>query len=132
MDLFLSFNGRINRAKWWLGFLVLLVVQIVLWLILSTFFGLAAMGSFDPNNPAAADAMVEQMSGMVIPIVILFGVMLYPALALYTKRWHDRNKSGWWSLIMLVPMVGAIWILVELGIMRGTEGNNKYGPDPLA
>ena len=132
MDLFLSFNGRINRAKWWLGFLVLFVVQIVLWFILGAVFGLSTMGSFDPNDPAAAGAMVDQMMSGMIPMLILFAIFLYPALALYAKRWHDRNKSGWWSLIMLVPMVGAIWILIELGILRGTDGDNKYGPDPLA
>ena len=131
MDLFLSFNGRINRAKWWLGLLVLFIVQMVLWMILGSMFGLSAMGSFDPNDPAAAEAMMGQMSTFAIPMLILIAVMLYPTLALYAKRWHDRNKSGWWSLIMVVPMVGAIWILVELGILRGTDGDNDYGPDPL-
>ena len=57
---------------------------------------------------------------------------IYLALALYAKRWHDRDKSGWWSLIGLVPFIGAIWILVELGILEGTRGPNQYGPDPLA
>jgi len=52
-------------------------------------------------------------------------------LAVYTKRWHDRNKSGWWSLILLIPIVGPIWMLVELGFLRGTEGTNNYGPDPI-
>ncbi len=132
MDLFLSFNGRINRAKWWLGLLILVVAQMVLWFILASIFGLTAMGSFDPNDPTAAGTMVDQMSSAMIPMLILVAVMLYPGLALYTKRWHDRNKSGWWSLIMLIPMVGAIWILIELGILRGTYGDNKYGPDPLA
>lgn len=132
MDLFLKFGGRINRAKWWLGLLVLFVVQMVLWFILGSVFGLTAMGSFDPNDPAAAEAMMSQMSAMMVPMGILILVMIYPSLAVYTKRWHDRNKSGWWSLIMIIPVVGAIWILVELGIMRGTDGENRYGPDPLA
>ena len=81
MDLFLSFNGRINRAKWWLGFLVLFVVQIVLWFILGAVFGLSTMGSFDPNDPAAAGAMVDQMMSGMIPMLILFAIFLYPALA---------------------------------------------------
>ncbi len=131
MDLFFSFNGRINRAKWWVGILVLFVVQMVLWAILGTVFGLSAMGSFDPNDAASADAMMEQMSSMIIPAMILFAVMIYPTLAVHAKRWHDRNKSGWWSLVMLIPMVGVIWLIVELGILRGTDGENRYGPDPL-
>jgi uncharacterized membrane protein YhaH (DUF805 family) len=56
---------------------------------------------------------------------------IYPAIAVYAKRWHDRGKSGWWTLIILVPAIGSIWLLVELGFLRGTPGANKYGPDPL-
>ncbi|TGR16409.1 DUF805 domain-containing protein, partial [Mesorhizobium sp. M8A.F.Ca.ET.197.01.1.1] len=48
------------------------------------------------------------------------------------KRWHDRNKSGWWTLIGLIPIIGGIWLLIELGILEGTRGANQYGPDPLA
>lgn len=131
MDMFLGFNGRINRAKWWLGVLILIVAQLVLWFILGSIFGLSAMGSFDPNDPASAEMMAQQMSAMMIPMLILIAVLIYPTLALHTKRWHDRNKSGWWSLIAFVPIVGAIWMLVELGIMRGTDGPNRYGQDPL-
>jgi hypothetical protein len=57
---------------------------------------------------------------------------IYPALALYAKRWHDRGKSGWWTLIILIPLVGPIWLLIELGALEGTRGPNNYGPDPLA
>ena len=132
MDLLFSFKGRINRAKWWLGVLILFVVQMVLWFVLAAVFGLSSMGAMDSSDPAAMEAAMQQMSTMMIPVGILVLVMLYPALAVYTKRWHDRNKSGWWSLIILIPIVGSIWFLVELGILRGTDGDNRYGPDPLA
>ncbi len=131
MDLIFSFNGRINRAQWWLGVLVLFVVQWVLWFVLGSIFGLAALENIDPNDPAAVVVLMQQMSAMMVPMSILVLLMIYPSLAVHTKRWHDRNKSGWWSLIMLVPMIGAIWMLIELGILRGTDGENRYGPDPL-
>jgi uncharacterized membrane protein YhaH (DUF805 family) len=54
------------------------------------------------------------------------------SLAVFAKRWHDRDKSGWWSLILLVPFIGSIWALVECGCLPGTEGPNRYGADPLA
>ena len=57
---------------------------------------------------------------------------IYFAFAVYAKRWHDRDKSGWWTLIILVPFIGGIWLLVECGILEGTKGANRYGPDPLA
>ena len=56
---------------------------------------------------------------------------LYLVFAVYAKRWHDHNKSGWWTLIALVPFIGAIWLIVELGILEGNRGANQYGPDPL-
>ncbi len=111
MELFTSFEGRINRAKWWIGAIALAVIQMAVQGIIMS--------------------MVNQNDAL-IPLIILILVFLYPFMAVYAKRWHDREKSGWWSLIILVPVVGGIWILVELGILKGTDGPNKYGPDPLA
>ena len=56
---------------------------------------------------------------------------IYPIIALYAKRWHDRGKSGWWTLIGLIPIIGGLWILIELGFLKGTYGSNQYGPDPV-
>ena len=111
--LFTSFDGRINRAKFWAGVGVLFAIGIVAQII---------------------DALLGTTgeSGLGIVGVIVMLASIYPALALYAKRWHDRDKSGWWSLIALVPIIGAIWLLVELGILEGTRGANQYGPDPLA
>jgi Protein of unknown function (DUF805) len=47
------------------------------------------------------------------------------------KRWHDRGKSGWMVLINLIPLIGWVWTLVELGLLEGTLGPNQYGEDPL-
>jgi uncharacterized membrane protein YhaH (DUF805 family) len=58
----------------------------------------------------------------------LVGVFIWLAVA--AKRWHDRGKSGWWTLIVLVPFIGGIWMFVEAGCLRGTVGPNNYGPDP--
>ena len=52
-------------------------------------------------------------------------------LVLSVKRWHDRNKSGRWVLINLVPVVGWLWHLIECGFLRGTIGPNRFGQDPL-
>lgn len=103
--LFLQFDGRINRAKAWLGY-------IVVWVI---------------------GAVVGQIFGFTSAIYGLVSLLLlWPFLAVAIKRWHDRDKSGWWMLIILVPIVGVIWVLVELGFLPGTAGPNQYGPDPLA
>ena len=125
MSLFTSFDGRINRAKWWLGLVVLLVVQWIVWYILATAMGVSAI---DTNDPAVMEKFVTDAG---VPVGIAALILIYPTLALYTKRWHDRGKSGWWTLIVLVPLIGGIWIFIELGCLAGTRGPNQYGPDPL-
>lgn len=110
-----SFEGRINRAKFWAGIGVLIAVGIVANLI-DLMLGLR-IGSG------------QQSIGILGAIVTL--ISIYLALALYAKRWHDRDKSGWWSLIILIPIIGPIWVLIELGILEGTRGPNRFGPDPL-
>lgn len=138
--LYTSFEGRINRAKWWAGIAVLIVINVVLNLIVTMLFSDGAGG----------------FSTIAIIILVIVGLaLLYFSLALYAKRWHDRDKSGWWTLapygigiigglltflvqdpsIMWISwvasLIAAIWILVELGILPGTRGPNRYGPDPL-
>jgi uncharacterized membrane protein YhaH (DUF805 family) len=109
--LFTSFDGRISRQPFWIGTLVLWVASIVITLIVAAIFGQGVFGS-------------------LIQFVIALAI-LYPSLAVAAKRFHDRNKSGWWVLIVFIPIIGIIWYLVELGCLPGTPGPNRFGPDPL-
>jgi hypothetical protein len=61
----------------------------------------------------------------------LLALSLWLALAMQVKRWHDRGKSGWMILIHLIPIVGTVWSMAELGFFPGTIGANRYGEDPL-
>lgn len=125
MDLLFSFNGRINRAKWWLGSIAIMVALMILYTIL-----IFAVGGSMTVNP---DGTVSGGGGMMgILSIVIYLAALWPLLALQVKRWHDRDKSGWWVLINLVPFIGGIWALVECGFLEGTKGPNKFGPDPLA
>ncbi|WDR06750.1 DUF805 domain-containing protein [Devosia rhodophyticola] len=105
--LFTSFEGRINRAPFWAGVVVLFLVSLVVTFVL----GLLHL-SFLGNLFAL--------------------VMVYPGVALYAKRWHDRSKSGWWSLVMLIPLLGLIYAIYEIGIQEGVPEDNQYGSNPLA
>jgi uncharacterized membrane protein YhaH (DUF805 family) len=133
LSTFTSFEGRIPRKTFWLAYLIMLVISWILMFILTAIFGVSLFASPDPTlTPEAQLAQsMEQMSALAIPFTILILVTLWPALAIYTKRWHDRNKSGWWTLIILIPIVGPIWFLIEQGFLRGTEGPNRFGPDPI-
>lgn len=108
---YLSAQGRVNRRQWWL-YLVLpvIVVSVILSIIDSS------MGTFD------AESGLGLLSGIWTLIVII------PSILVHIKRFHDRDKSGWWVLIGLIPIIGAIWLLIELGFLKGTEGPNRFGP----
>lgn len=65
-------------------------------------------------------------------LYILYALGLFiPAIAVMVRRLHDVGKSGWWWLINLIPLVGAIWFLV-LMCTDSNSGDNKYGPSPKA
>jgi len=51
-------------------------------------------------------------------------------IALHVKRLHDRNRSAWWMLFSLVPVIGLVWLVVQVGFLRGTLGPNRFGEDP--
>jgi uncharacterized membrane protein YhaH (DUF805 family) len=112
VSLLFSLEGRIGRAKYWLGQLVLFVVLFVSWLVLLS--GLAS----------------ESIVLLLIPIA-LFPFSLWMSICIAGKRYHDRGKSAWWILICLIPIVGGIWQFIELGLLRGDDGTNDYGPDPV-
>lgn len=112
--LLFDFNGRINRGKFWLGIGASWVIAIVVG-------GIIGFVLFQ----------VSSALGWVVWIVLYAG-LVWIGLALSIKRWHDRDKSGWWIFIGLVPIIGGLWALIETGFLEGTKGDNQYGPDPLA
>jgi uncharacterized membrane protein YhaH (DUF805 family) len=118
MHIFLSFNGRLRRLHFWIGIIILWVVEVV---IMSVTVGPAM-------RAAAMGGGGVGPLGMIGYLLLL--VLAWPALAIQVKRWHDRDKSGWWVLISLIPIIGAIWVLVECGILDGTPGPNRFGPSP--
>ena len=121
-----SFQGRINRQSYWMGAIVLAVIAAVL---IGGAFALFA--TFTATDEPGKYNMQMSPIGWVISAVA-YVAMIWFGLAIQIKRWHDRDKSGWWVLIALVPVIGGIWALVECGFLRGTSGANRFGPDPLA
>ena len=145
MDLqyiFTSMEGRINRAKWWAGVAIFLIVFVVLLVLIDVIFGTGFFG------------------GLLATILIL--ALFFPTYAACAKRFQDRNKPGKTALYGVVPVfiafllsawgltgtsdannvlgwlcflvvVGVfLWFMIELGILKGTPGPNTYGGDPLA
>ena len=105
-QIFFSFEGRVGRKTWWLyGVLAILGLSVL---------GMALLRI----------AGVSQRSAEFVVNALL----LWPALAVSVKRWHDRDKSAWWVLVSLVPLIGWVWVLIENGLLRGTPADNRYGP----
>jgi uncharacterized membrane protein YhaH (DUF805 family) len=116
--LLFSFDGRVGRAPYWLVLLAVLFID-------SVAFG--AVGGFEVLD---GDTMAVERKGRFWALLVVLP-SLWIGLVVTVKRWHDRNKSGRWVLVNLVPVVGWLWTLVECGFLRGTTGPNRFGQDPL-
>ncbi len=116
MDILFSFNGRINRSTWWTYTLSLCVIQFI---VCGLYFMIARVSSSDLLSFGVVTFLLSIIS-------LLF---VWPGLALSVKRCHDRNKSGWFFLVSLVPFLG-IWYIVEIFFLKGSAGSNQYGEEP--
>lgn len=63
--------------------------------------------------------------------IILYILVIYSSIVLQIKRWHDLDKSGWFTLLGFVPLVGIVCFIYILFVV-GTKGDNQFGKDPLA
>ena len=102
-----SFKGRINRKPYWMMLLVVLIGTIV-------------------------TSVIDMVTtGTGIASILFTLIIAWSSLAIQVKRWHDRDKSGWWVLISIIPIVGTIWAIIVNGFLTGTEGTNRFGDNPL-
>ncbi|MCY4401036.1 MAG: phosphate ABC transporter permease subunit PstC [Candidatus Poribacteria bacterium] len=131
IQILFSFNGRINRSGWWL-----------LNLPIFTIFAISAV-TFD----FPATKLLEQIHLLILLVLALAHITIS------AKRWQDKNRSALWLLLHIVPLIcsvsiiavnlfsglwvlihfitviNGLWTVIELGLVKGTEGSNQYGPD---
>ncbi len=99
------FEGRAKRTEFWLFMLIHYVIAFIL---------------------AALAVFVASFFNIV---AIVYGLaLLVPSLAVGCRRLHDSGKSGWLQLVGLIPLVGAIILIVLFVLPSGDD--NKYGPRP--
>jgi len=106
-----EFSGRARRKEYWYFFLFNIIVSVVLMVID------VGTGSFD-----------EQI-GMGFLSGIYTLAVLIPSIAVSIRRLHDTNRSGWWLLIAVIPIIGGI-VLIIFMVQDGTSGENQHGSDP--
>ncbi len=111
-----SYEGRIPRSIFW----YYVVAAAVVWVIAR--FADSAVGA---STGAGT-------SGYGCFTVFLALLQIATGLAVGAKRCHDLDRSAWYLLWGLIPIIGDLWLLYQLGFRKGTEGQNLYGPDPLA
>ena len=99
------FSGRARRKEYWMFFLFNLIILFVI-------------------------GLVEGFAGSpgIVGMLYSLGVLI-PGIAVSVRRLHDTDRSGWWILIGLVPLIGAIVLLVFM-VLDSKPDENQYGPNP--
>lgn len=115
-----SCKGRVTRLEFWLNSIVL-----------GFAFGIAGIGTFlliflslNLYEGTLFAGVVSLFLLFVLGIMILMIFLLY--IVLYIRRFHDIGKSGWWVMMLLVPMIGAV--VSMLWVARPSDEENQYGP----
>jgi uncharacterized membrane protein YhaH (DUF805 family) len=152
-----SVHGRINRARYWLfpvsAAALLAILMVAFWI-----YALSIPGAYENGGPTPFPSDPLGIAGAVVWYALMFTVFA-AGITMAIKRLHDRDKAWWWAVVFVIApnvlyafgeylttteMAGTIsylvhvfavallvWAFVELGCLRGTRGENRYGPDPL-
>ena len=119
--LFFSFEGRAHRAHYWA-----VSAASILFAVMCAIVFVAAL---DASIDGTARDGSSLSAGAALALLVVYALVVWAQLAVGVKRWHDRDKSGAWMFLAIVPF-GSLWILVECGFLPGTDGPNQYGGDP--
>ncbi|EED39702.1 conserved hypothetical protein [Stenotrophomonas sp. SKA14] len=110
MNRYAQFSGRASRSEFWWFQLFIVILSLPLY-VLSFIAGYTQSGTL---------ALVS--TGLS---VVMWLAVIVPLIAVTVRRLHDTDRSGWWYLLMLVPVVGLV-VLVFL-LLPGTPGENRFG-----
>jgi len=117
-----SFKGRMRRLGYWATTITITLIGDVLHFM----FWEDLPGAYTDTS-AGPTTIVSRLALYFLLLLPTFWI----GLATQVKRWHDRGRSGWMVLVAMIPVIGWIWAIIELGFLKGTTGPNDYGEDPL-
>jgi uncharacterized membrane protein YhaH (DUF805 family) len=103
---YVNFSSRAIRSEYWYWVLFIILAEIV-------------------------TSIIDFALGFQLTTGIFGLATFLPSLAIAIRRLHDLDRSGWWILLVLIPLIGAI-VLIVWYCSKGTEGSNRFGPDRLA
>ena len=156
LSLLFGFHGRINRAKYWFGSLL---IGFAGFLAIGLLLAIASGGAVDAKTKGQQLAIFGACALMLAPVLAL---MAWSGFAIQVKRFHDRGRSGWLASLPLVvgtammltllgaiagqtpplalvaqvePYAGVLWLInlaffIDLGCLPGKQGPNRYGDQP--
>jgi uncharacterized membrane protein YhaH (DUF805 family) len=100
-----TFTGRATRTQYWMFVLFYVIFYVVL-------------------------SIIDNVLGTMILALIFSLALLIPSISIAARRLHDTGRSGWWQLIVLIPVIGFIVLIVFL--VLESQGDNEYGAAPQA
>jgi uncharacterized membrane protein YhaH (DUF805 family) len=120
---YVTFSGRSRRSEYWWWVLYMIITGIVVGIIEYS-LGLGTGTVSSGSGELAATYNGGPLSGLWSLLNLL------PGIGVAIRRLHDTDRSGWWLLIALVPLIGAILLIVWFAT-KGTTGPNRFGDDPI-
>lgn len=108
LNQYVGFSGRARRSEYWYWVLFYIIIGIIASLLDRAVF-------------SSTNSWFSYIVGLAL---------LLPGLAVAVRRLHDTSRSGWWILLGLIPVVGAIILIVFY--VQDSHGDNQYGPSPKA
>ena len=96
-----EFSGRADRTQYWMYVLVYIIIYVVL-------------------------SLIDKLLGSVVLALLFSLALLIPSISIGARRLHDIGRSGWWQLIALIPILGAIVLIVFY--VQASDDDNQYGP----
>lgn len=106
-----EFSGRARRKEYWFFYLFNIIASLILMFIDTL------TNTFNPDIGIGT-------LGFIYGIAVII-----PSIAVSIRRLHDTSRSGWWLLLLLIPLIGAIVVLIFM-VLDSTPGDNEYGPNP--
>ena len=112
-QLLFSYDGQIGVRQFWFGLLGGLATTIALAVVVGLVLGIAFIVS---GASIQTQELVTTAGGLLVA-----GYAVFTQLAVTVKRCKDRGRSGWCALLTLIPFVGLVWLVVDLGLQRGAS-----------
>jgi len=103
----ITVRSRLSRGQFWLRAMCTWILFYLAWSLLGS-----------PTAPA----VVWIVNGITVAFLAILCI----------RRLHDRDLSGWWLLVVLVPVAGAAWLVWQMAFRRGVLQGNRWGEDPVA